>query len=125
MWTPLGRFWFPEGADNFKTSKLSRAAPYNTFPATILHRPPWRGYLVWPGEAIDAETRLSSAVQNSGSGKAHSPSAAVATNAVTNRADIAKVQEWLGHANVSTTGLYDRRKNRPEDSSAFHVKYRK
>ena len=31
-------------------------------------------------------------------------------------ADIAKVRKWLGHANVSTTRLYDRRKTRPEDS---------
>ena len=37
--------------------------------------------------------------------------------------DIAKVQEWLGHANVSTTRLYDKRKNRPEDSPTFRVDY--
>jgi integrase len=46
-----------------------------------------------------------------------------ATNALSNEADIAKVQEWLGHANVSTTRLYERRKARPEDSPTFHVKY--
>jgi len=49
--------------------------------------------------------------------------ATAATNALSNEADIAKVQEWLGQANVSTTRLYDRRKTRPEDSPTFHVKY--
>ena len=53
----------------------------------------------------------------------HSLRATAATNALDNKADIAKVQEWLGHANVSTTRLYDRRKTRPEDSPTFHVKY--
>ncbi len=53
----------------------------------------------------------------------HSMRATAATNALSNEADIAKVQEWLGHANVSTTRLYDRRKTRPEDSPTFHVKY--
>jgi len=53
----------------------------------------------------------------------HSLRATAATNALSNEADIAKVQEWLGHANVSTTRLYDRRKTRPEDSPTFHVKY--
>jgi integrase/recombinase XerD len=53
----------------------------------------------------------------------HSLRATAATNALSNEADIAKVQEWLGHANVSTTRLYDRRKSKPEDSPTFHVKY--
>jgi integrase/recombinase XerD len=38
----------------------------------------------------------------------HSLRATVATNALSHEADIAKVQEWRGHANVSTTRLYDR-----------------
>ena len=46
-----------------------------------------------------------------------------ATNALEHEADIAKVQEWLGHANIATTRLYDRRKQRPEDSPTFKVSY--
>jgi site-specific recombinase XerC len=42
---------------------------------------------------------------------------------LSSEADIAKAQEWLGHSNVSTTRLYDRRKTKPEDSPIFHVKY--
>ena len=53
----------------------------------------------------------------------HSMRATAVTNALSNEADIAKVQEWLGHSNVSTTRLYDRRKSKPEDSPTFHVKY--
>lgn len=53
----------------------------------------------------------------------HSMRATAATNALSNDADIAKVQEWLRHANVSTTRLYDQRKAKPEDSPTFHVKY--
>ena len=53
----------------------------------------------------------------------HSLRATAATNALSHEADIAKVQEWLGHANVSTTRLYDRRKVRPEDSPTFRVRY--
>ena len=40
----------------------------------------------------------------------HSLRATAATNALSHEADIAKVQEWLGHANVSTIRPYDRRK---------------
>lgn len=56
--------------------------------------------------------------------RVHSLRATAATNALDHDADIAKVQEWLGHANVSTTRLYDRRKSKPrEDSPTFRVKY--
>ena len=53
----------------------------------------------------------------------HSLRATAATNALSNDADIAKVQDWLGHAIVATTRLYDRRKSKPEDSPTFRVKY--
>lgn len=54
---------------------------------------------------------------------AHSLRATAATNALDHKAEIAKVQEWLGHADISTTRLYDRRKSRPEDSPTFKVAY--
>ncbi len=49
--------------------------------------------------------------------------ATAATNALEHEADIAKVQEWLGHANIATTRLYDKRATRPEDSPTFKVSY--
>jgi len=53
----------------------------------------------------------------------HSLRATAATNALDRQADIAKVQEWLGHANISTTRIYDHRKTRSEDSPTFKVSY--
>jgi integrase len=53
----------------------------------------------------------------------HSLRATAATNALEHAADIAKVQEWLGHSNIATTRLYDRRRTRPEDSPTFRVAY--
>ncbi len=53
----------------------------------------------------------------------HALRATAATNALDHEADIAKVQEWLGHANIATTRIYDRRKLRPEDSPTFKVVY--
>ncbi len=66
------------------------------------------------------ETGISAAVNGL---HAHSLRATAATNALSDEADIAKVQEWLGHANVSTTRLCDRRKMHPKDSPAFRVSY--
>jgi len=54
---------------------------------------------------------------------AHALRATAATNALDHQADIAKVQEWLGHANISTTRIYDHRQTRPEDSPTFKVSY--
>ena len=53
----------------------------------------------------------------------HALRATAATNALDHEADIAKVQEWLGHASIATTRIYDRRKMRPEDSPTFKVVY--
>jgi integrase/recombinase XerD len=41
---------------------------------------------------------------------AHALRATAATNALDHQADIAKVQEWLGHANIATTRIYDERR---------------
>jgi integrase/recombinase XerD len=54
---------------------------------------------------------------------AHSLRATAATNALDHQADIAKVQEWLGHANIATTRIYDHRRTWPEDSPTFKVAY--
>src|SRR5438093_6792777 len=53
----------------------------------------------------------------------HAVRATAATNALAHNADIATVQEWLGHANMATTRLDDRRQSRPEESPTFTVEY--
>lgn len=46
-----------------------------------------------------------------------------ATNVLEHEADMAKVQVWLGYANISTTKIFDQRENRPEDSPTHKAKY--
>ena len=53
----------------------------------------------------------------------HALRATAATSALEHNADIAKVQEWLGHASISTTRVYDRRGFKPEESPTFRVIY--
>ena len=55
--------------------------------------------------------------------RAHALRATAATNALDHQADIAKVQEWLGHANIATTRIYDHRKSKLDDSPTFKVAY--
>jgi integrase/recombinase XerD len=53
----------------------------------------------------------------------HALRATAATNALAHGADSAKVQAWLGHADISTTRLYDKPGSRPEDSPTFKGRY--
>jgi len=53
----------------------------------------------------------------------HALRATAATCALENHADIAKVQEWLGHSNISTTRVYDRRETRTSESPTFSIAY--
>jgi site-specific recombinase XerD len=53
----------------------------------------------------------------------HAMRTTAATNALDHNSDIAKVQEWLGHSDISTTRVYDKRQSRPEDSPTFKVRY--
>lgn len=53
----------------------------------------------------------------------HSLRATAITNALENGADLEKVQDWVGHANIATTRMYDRRQQRAEDSPTFKVVY--
>jgi integrase/recombinase XerD len=53
----------------------------------------------------------------------HALRATAITNALEHDADLEKVQDWVGHANISTTRMYDRRKHRAEDSPTFKVAF--
>jgi integrase/recombinase XerD len=53
----------------------------------------------------------------------HALRATAATHALAHHADLAQVQEWLGHANMATTRLYDRRQSRPEERPTLKVEY--
>lgn len=74
-------------------------------------------------KALHPNTVYQNIVRKYGGIGVHSLRATAATNALDHEADIAKVQEWLGHANISTTRPYDRRKSRPKDSPTFRVRY--
>lgn len=53
----------------------------------------------------------------------HALRATAATSALEHDADISQVQAWLGHSNISTTKVYDRRDAKPQQSPTFKVNY--
>ena len=53
----------------------------------------------------------------------HALRATAATSALEHGADIAQVQEWLGHASITTTRVYDRRKFSAQASPTYQVNY--
>ena len=75
---------------------------------------------VYAGIVVRYITQVGIAGDNMGP---HALRATAATSALEHNADIAKVQEWLGHASISTTRVYDRRGSKPEDSPTFKVNY--
>ena len=56
-------------------------------------------------------------------GITHSLRSTAATNAANRGVPLKKIQEWLGHANISTTALYVTDDNAPKDSPSFQVRY--
>ena len=54
---------------------------------------------------------------------AHAVRTTAATNALDHEEDIAKGQEWLGHANIAATRIDDHRTTRAENSPTFKVAY--
>lgn len=53
----------------------------------------------------------------------HALRATAGTNALEHGADLAEVQTWMGHSQIQTTRLYDKRRQRPEDSPTLKIRY--
>lgn len=54
---------------------------------------------------------------------AHVTRVTAATKAHENGADLRELKEWLGHSSEATTGLYIRRRYKPEKSPTFKTNY--
>jgi integrase/recombinase XerD len=75
-------------------------------------------------EAIDRILRKYAAALGLGSGySAHSMRATFITTALNNGASLEDVQRDVGHADPSTTKLYDRRGHNPDKSASFFATY--
>jgi site-specific recombinase XerD len=101
------------GAD--KTGALFRSASNNTRGA---------GQPMTPDGVFKVLAKYAAAVQIEVAGFGPRALRATAiTNALDHNADLKQVQEWIGHANITTTRMYDRRGLRAEDSPTFKATY--
>ena len=109
------------------------AAGHGGDPAAPLFQPLHRNRDRTASQALDPQSVYENVVRHYGAKTGlnelvgglcvHALRATAATNALQHDADIGRVQEWLGHASIATTRLYDRRGTRPEESPTFRVKY--
>lgn len=113
----------PASAERLHT--YLEAAGHGALPESPLFQPIRATGTAMTGDGVYKRVRSHAAQAGIALGSlgVHGLRATAATNALEHEADIAKVQEWLGHANIATTRLYDRRKSRPEDSPTFKVTY--
>lgn len=54
----------------------------------------------------------------------HACRATAITNALSHGSEMAEVQEWAGHSQITTTRRYDRRHLKPENSPSYKVAYK-
>jgi len=97
---------------------LFRPVKNNTSKLLLKHLSPDAIYKMVRSYAM--KVGLTTDIMNIG---AHAMRTTAATNALEHAADITKVQELLGHSNISTTKLYDRRSSKPEDSAVFKIEF--
>jgi len=67
--------------------------------------------------------KLFSALEDGGKYSPHSGRATGATLLLDAGADLRSVQDWLGHASITTTAVYDRRRRGIKDSASHKIPY--
>lgn len=100
--------------------------PKSTRPSTDLSTANPSFFELWEEDSarlLEASKFVDSVFRLEGFEPTHALRATAATNALDHDAHITKVQKLLGHANMATTRIYDRRRVKVEDSPTFKVTY--
>jgi len=105
----------PIGHSTSLASRMQTLAPTGSIAVTETTEKLCAGYFAFKPLGRDAARLLASSLKK----------AKVTPRRRSERNHSPDEEEWLGHANVSTTRLYDRRKMRPHDSPTFRVRHYK